>query len=181
MNDSEQQLRLCCQTDEKQTKNPFGDTGTSRYSPISELQKASCGCVRAHEQPSVIWLTCRLLKTNSRLIRCWYTEFISPDFFLLLLLKKPYGVRPDMARWSFLKCGCCKCPRALALALERQTLLLLGPALRDIYWCSPERRSRPSPPLQHAGGMANQRRPGAIRNHRRDDILEHLLRLIFPV
>lgn len=63
----------------KQNKNPFF-TATSRYSPISELQKASCGCVRAHEQPSVSWLTCRLLRTTSRLIRCWYTEFISPDF-----------------------------------------------------------------------------------------------------
>lgn len=79
MNDSEQHLGLSCQT-ETQTKNPSGDTGTNRYSPISELQKASCGCARAHEQPSVRWLRCRQLKTNSRLIRCWYTEFISPSF-----------------------------------------------------------------------------------------------------
>lgn len=45
---------------------------------MSELQKASWGCVRAHEQPSVSWLTCRVLKINSRLTR--YTECISPNF-----------------------------------------------------------------------------------------------------
>lgn len=44
--------------------------------PMSELQNASWGCVRAHEQPSVRRSTYRLLKTNSRLIRCWHSDHI---------------------------------------------------------------------------------------------------------
>lgn len=43
---------------------------------MSELQNASWGCVRAHEQPSVRRSTYRLLKTNSRVIRCWHSEYI---------------------------------------------------------------------------------------------------------
>lgn len=43
---------------------------------MSELQNASWGCVRAHEQPSVSRSTCRLPKTKSRLIRCWHSDRI---------------------------------------------------------------------------------------------------------
>lgn len=80
------------------------------HSPMSELQYASCGCVTAHEQPSVSWLTCRLLKTNSRLIRCWYTDCISPNFPRTLLLwesvRSPPGSAPAVWIMSQVFAGC---------------------------------------------------------------------------
>lgn len=68
---------------------------------MSELQNASCGCVRAHEQPSVSRSTCRLPKTNSRLIRCWYSDCIFSKLGSLPPVRwwiKPYVVRVDAAR-----------------------------------------------------------------------------------
>lgn len=158
---------------------------------MSELQNASCGCVRAHEQPSVSWLTCRLLKTNSRLIRCWYTDCISPNFFFspLCCWNKVYGVRLDPLRsprtgrcsgrlrvkCPSLRSGCCRwcfSPRLSVFPPDP------GEAHSRTY-SAPERR--PSPPLQLAGGAANQRpvMPLGITD-RMTDWNFTLLRLIFP-
>lgn len=159
------------------------------FSPMSELQKASCGCVRAHEQPSVSWLTCRLLKTNSRLIRCWYTDCIFPNFpsAVCCYCNKLYGVRLGPLLFSAAVVGCVYnvqgsgwlLSKLLLASLERFSLI---PESRTaVHIARPDTRSRPSPPLQVAGGAANQRpvMPSEIT-----DAMTYwnftLLRLIFP-
>lgn len=148
---------------------------------MSALQKASCGCARTHEQPSVSWWTCRLLKTSSRLIRCWYTACI---FSQLFPLRSAAGINCTGSVWirsarrPLSEEAACNVQVSAAVVVAGASRLAWaclpepGEAHRRTY-SAPERRSRPSPPLQLAGGAANQRPAGdAIRNHRHDDILE---------